>query len=67
MQDKLQSAVKGFYKYDDFFFGITAQQAFVTRFQIENPKVLCYSDNGKLFANLREVPVDAAALHRNLQ
>ncbi|CAD8070441.1 unnamed protein product [Paramecium primaurelia] len=40
------------YQYDDFFFGITAQSAFLTRFQIQPIKLNCFyhqTDVGQIF------------------
>ncbi|CAK67675.1 unnamed protein product (macronuclear) [Paramecium tetraurelia] len=44
--------IKKEYQYDDFFFGITAQSAFLTRFQMQPIKLKCFyhqSDVGQSF------------------
>ncbi|CAD8048031.1 unnamed protein product [Paramecium sonneborni] len=44
-EDKLKVANQDEYQYDDFFFGVTATNAFLTKFRFVPARVVCFSDN----------------------
>ncbi|CAD8050349.1 unnamed protein product [Paramecium primaurelia] len=44
-EDQLKEAVKDEYQYDDFFFGVTATNAFLTKFRFVPARVVCFADH----------------------
>ncbi|CAD8043391.1 unnamed protein product [Paramecium primaurelia] len=44
-EDQLKDAVKDEYQYDDFFFGVTANNAFLTKFKFVPARVVCFADH----------------------
>ncbi|CAD8149729.1 unnamed protein product [Paramecium octaurelia] len=48
-KDELKNAAKSDeYQYDDFFFGVTATNAFLTKFKFVPARVVCFTDNKQL-------------------
>ncbi|CAK90950.1 unnamed protein product (macronuclear) [Paramecium tetraurelia] len=43
-EDQLKEAVRDEYQYDDFFFGVTATNAFLTKFRFVPARVVCFAD-----------------------
>ncbi|CAK56089.1 unnamed protein product (macronuclear) [Paramecium tetraurelia] len=43
----LKAAVKDEYQYDDFFFGVTANNAFLTKFKFVPARVVCFADHNE--------------------
>ncbi|CAD8052638.1 unnamed protein product [Paramecium sonneborni] len=44
-EDELKKAAKDDYQYDDFFFGVTATNAFLTQFRFVPARVVCFADH----------------------